>query len=59
MSEVKKTDKALSGISCTVTNCMYHGGRTDCEAASIEVTTCDPIQQCSVQCKTFRPRAGR
>ncbi|MBE7048045.1 MAG: DUF1540 domain-containing protein [Ruminococcaceae bacterium] len=59
MSQAQKTEKPLAGVSCSVTNCMYNGGKMDCEASSIEVTTCDPIQQCSVQCKTFKPRAGR
>ncbi len=59
MTMVKKTDKPLPGVSCSVTNCMYNGGHMNCEAASIEVTSCDPVQQCSVQCKTFQPRSGR
>lgn len=59
MSLVQKTDTPLSGITCTVTNCMYNGGNMTCEASAIEVTTDDPLQQCSVQCKTFQPRAGR
>lgn len=59
MALVQKTDTPLSGVSCTVTNCIYNGGNMNCEASSIEVTCCDPVQQCSVQCKTFQPRAGR
>ncbi len=59
MSEVKKTESPLSGVSCTVTNCIYHGGHMNCEASGIEVTSCDPVQQCSVQCKTFQPKTGR
>ncbi len=55
----QKTEKPLAGVSCTVTNCMFNGGNMTCEAASIEVTSCDPVQQCAVQCKTFQPRAGR
>ncbi len=59
MALVQKTDHPISGVSCSVTNCIYNGGNMTCEASSIEVTTCDPLQQCSVQCKTFEPRAGR
>lgn len=59
MTLTQKTDKPLSGVSCNVSNCMFNGGNMTCEAASIEVTCCDPVQQCKVQCKTFQPRAGR
>ncbi|MBE7022063.1 MAG: DUF1540 domain-containing protein [Ruminococcaceae bacterium] len=59
MALVQKTETPLSGVSCSVTNCMYNGGNMTCEASKIEVSTCDPVQQCSVQCKTFQPRAGR
>lgn len=59
MSCACKTDKPLAGVSCSVTNCEYHGEHNECEASSIEVCTCDPIQQCGVQCKTFKPKAGR
>ena len=59
MALVQKTDTPLSGVSCTVTNCMYNGGNMTCEAPGIEVISCDPVQQCSVQCKTFQPRSGR
>ena len=59
MTKTQKTETPLSGVSCTVTNCVYNGGNQTCEAAAIEVTSCDPVQQHSVQCKTFEPRAGR
>ncbi|MBR5156698.1 MAG: DUF1540 domain-containing protein [Clostridia bacterium] len=59
MSNVKKNDRPLAGVMCTVTNCEYHGESNECDATSIEVCTCDPVQQCSVQCKTFKPKAGR
>lgn len=59
MAHAQKTDHPLDGVSCSVINCEYNGGHGDCEASAIEVTTCDPIQQCSVQCKTFKPKAGR
>ncbi len=59
MSLVHKTDTPLNGVSCTVTNCIYNSGHMTCEASAIEVTSCDPVQQCSVQCKTFQPKAGR
>lgn len=58
MSCVCKTDKPIDGIKCTVSNCEYHSGDTKCEASSIEVCTADPIQQCQVQCKTFKPKTG-
>ncbi len=58
MESVKKTETPLPGVSCTVTNCMYNGGNQTCEASAIEVSTCDPVQQCSVSCKTFQPRSG-
>ncbi len=59
MSCATKSDKPLPGVMCSVTNCEYHGANHECDATSIEVCTCDPIQQCSVQCKTFKPKAGR
>ncbi len=59
MSVVHKTERPLLGVMCTVTNCEYHGENNECDASCIEVCTCDPIQQCSVQCKTFKPKAGR
>lgn len=55
----QKAKEPLSGVSCTVTNCIYNGGNMTCEATGIEVTSCDPVQQCSVQCKTFEPKTGR
>ncbi len=55
----EKTNHPLNGVSCTVTNCIYHGGNLKCEASAIEVTSCDPVQQCSVQCKTFQSKTGR
>ncbi len=58
MSCASKTDRAIEGIKCTVSNCEYHSGETKCEASAIEVCTTDPIQQCSVECKTFRPKTG-
>ncbi len=59
MSCACKTEKPLQGVACSVINCEYNGGNNTCEASNIEVCTCDPIQQCSVQCKTFKPKAGR
>ena len=55
----QENNHALNGVSCTVTNCIYNGGDLTCKATGIEVTSCDPVQQCSVQCKTFEPRSGR
>ncbi|MBE7010783.1 MAG: DUF1540 domain-containing protein [Ruminococcaceae bacterium] len=55
----EKKETPIAGISCSVTNCLYNGGNLTCMANQIEVSTCDPVQQCSVQCKTFAPKAGR
>lgn len=54
-----KKDQPISGIACTVTNCEYHGEGEKCYADCIKVTTCDPVQQCSVECATFKPKAGQ
>ncbi len=54
-----KTDTPYNGVSCTGTISIYISGHMTCEASAIEVTSCDPVQQCSVQCKTFQPKAGR
>ena len=55
----EKTQTPIAGISCDVTNCEYHGEGKECKASEIKVCTCDPIQQCSVQCATFVPKGGR
>lgn len=55
----EKTQSPISGISCDVTNCEYHGEGQECKASEIKVCSCDPVQQCSVQCATFVPKGGR
>lgn len=59
MSEPCRTEHCISGIHCEVQSCEYHGEHCECMASGIEVCSCDPIQQCEVQCKTFRPKTGR
>lgn len=54
-----KTEQAIAGISCDVTNCEYHGEGRECRAKEIQVSSMDPVQQCSVQCATFVPKTGR
>lgn len=59
MDNISKKENALSGISCDVVNCEYHGEGHECHASEIKVCSCDPIQQCSVTCATFVPKTGR
>ncbi len=59
MDAVMKKETPISGISCDVTNCEYHGEGHECRAEEIKVSSMDPVQQCSVQCATFVPKAGR
>ncbi len=54
-----KKEQAISGISCDVVNCEYHGEGKECHAGEIKVSSMDPVQQCSVQCATFVPKTGR
>ncbi len=60
MSFSQKNDSALGGVTCSVANCIYNSGHMTCHATNgIEINCCDPVQQCSVQCKTFQPKTGR
>lgn len=59
MNSISKKESPISGISCDVVNCEYHGEGHECHASEIKVSSCDPIQQCSVTCATFKPKTGR
>ncbi len=59
METVSKKENPISGISCDVVNCEYHGEEHYCHASEIKVCSLDPVQQCSVQCATFVPKTGR
>ena len=48
--------KYVKGINCSVVNCVYHDGKTDCYAGEICVGPCDAMCSANTACATFKPK---
>ena len=48
--------KYVKGINCSVENCVYHDGKTECYAGEICVGPCDATCSSSTACATFKPK---
>ncbi|HOJ48564.1 MAG TPA: DUF1540 domain-containing protein [Bacillota bacterium] len=46
--------KPIKGISCSVKNCVYHDGKTQCTAGKIAVGPSNAVTSGDTLCATFQ-----
>lgn len=51
---IDETPKPIPGISCSVTNCAYHSGQTQCVARKIAVGPSNATACTDTICATFK-----
>ncbi|HAN20575.1 MAG: hypothetical protein A2Y15_00940 [Clostridiales bacterium GWF2_36_10] len=51
---IDEDPKPIKGISCSVTNCQYHDGRTQCVAGKIAVGPSSATASRDTLCATFK-----
>jgi len=55
-SSSKMTSASNNGVSCNVTNCVYHDGKCYCKAEKIDVGPTFANSSTDTVCSTFRAR---
>jgi hypothetical protein len=46
-------DKEIKGVSCEVTNCIYHDKTNNCNAGHIKVGNPRALHESETKCETF------
>jgi len=52
--KIDEHPKPIKGISCSVTNCVYHDGKTSCHAGKIAVGPSSATACRDTLCATFK-----
>jgi hypothetical protein len=50
---IDENPKPIKGISCSVMNCAYHDGKTQCTAGKIAVGPSSAVSSSDTLCATF------
>lgn len=51
------SNEILSGVDCTVSECVHHTAGNKCSANSIKVNGNNSKTSCDTECETFKPNS--